>query len=75
VINQMSAAGIITQPGIMTGQLLARMDPIAAVKYQILLLFLLAGSSGLASGGVVWLAGRALADGRERLRLDRLASR
>jgi putative ABC transport system permease protein len=72
VINQMAAAGIITLPGIMTGQLLAGMDPISAVKYQILLLFLLAGSSGLASGGVVWLAGRALGDTRDRLRLDRI---
>lgn len=75
VINQMSAAGIITLPGIMTGQLIAGMDPIDAVKYQILLLFLLAGSSGLASGAVVWLAGRALGDERDRLRLDRLLPR
>jgi putative ABC transport system permease protein len=72
VINQMAAAGIITLPGIMTGQLIAGMDPINAVKYQILLLFLLAGSSGLASGGVVWLAARSLGDRRDRLRLDRL---
>lgn len=73
VINQMSAAGIITLPGIMTGQLLAGMDPLGAVEYQILLLFLLAGSSGLAAGGVVWLASRALGDDRDRLRLDLLA--
>lgn len=73
VINQMSAAGIITLPGIRTGQLLAGMDPLGAVEYQILLLFLLAGSSGLAAGGVVWLASRALGDDRDRLRLDRLA--
>jgi len=75
VINQMSAAGIITLPGIMTGQLLAGMDPLRAVEYQILLLFLLAGSSGLAAGGVVWLASRSVGDRRERLRLDRLAGR
>lgn len=72
VINQMAAAGIITLPGIMTGQLIAGMDPVSAVKYQILLLFLLAGSSGLAAGGAVWLAGRAVGDERDRLRLDRL---
>lgn len=75
VINQMSAAGIITLPGIMTGQLLAGMDPVAAVKYQILLLFLLAGSSGLASGATVWLASRAIGDARDRLRLDHLVQR
>jgi putative ABC transport system permease protein len=74
VANQMSAAGIITLPGIMTGQLLAGMDPIEAVKYQILLMFLLAGASGLASVGAALLAVRALSDDRQRLRIDRLRS-
>jgi putative ABC transport system permease protein len=73
IINQMSAAGIITLPGIMTGQLLAGMPPLDAVKYQILLLFFLAGSSGLASGGAVFFASRLIGDKRERLRLDRLS--
>jgi putative ABC transport system permease protein len=70
IINQMSAAGIITLPGIMTGQLLAGMDPMSAVKYQILLMFLLAGGSGLAAVGAVFFAGRAITDERQRLRLD-----
>jgi len=39
VINQMSAAGVITLPGIMTGQILAGMDAVEAAKYQILLCF------------------------------------
>ena len=72
IINQMSAAGIITLPGIMTGQLLAGMDPIEAVKYQILLLFLLTGAGGLASAGAVYLAARSMTDDRHRLRWDRL---
>lgn len=72
LINQMSAAGIITLPGIITGQLLAGMDPLEAVKYQILLLFLLAGAGGLAAAGAVYLAARAVTDERQRLRLDRL---
>ena len=72
IINQMSAAGIITLPGIMTGQLIAGMDPMEAVKYQILLLFLLTGASGLASAGAVYLAARSMTDERQRLRSDRL---
>jgi putative ABC transport system permease protein len=75
VINQMSAAGLITLPGIMTGQILAGMDPIDAVKYQILLMFLLSGAAGLAALVVVVLAARRLTDQRDRLRLDRLAPR
>jgi putative ABC transport system permease protein len=73
LINQMSAAGIVTLPGIMTGQILAGMDPLDAVKYQILLMFLLAGASGLVAVLVAFLAARYFTDERQRLRLDRLA--
>ena len=72
VVNQMSAAGLITLPGIMTGQIMAGMDPMEAVKYQILLMFLLAGASGLAALSIAVLALRRLTDTRQRLRLDRL---
>jgi len=72
VINQMSAAGVITLPGIMTGQILAGLDPMEAVKYQILLMFLLSGGSGLSAFVVVFGGLRRLTDERQRLRLDRL---
>lgn len=72
IINQMSAAGVVTLPGIMTGQILAGMDPLEAAKYQILLIFLLSGGSGLAAVMAVLLAARRLTDDRHRLRLDRL---
>ncbi|MBA3479873.1 MAG: iron export ABC transporter permease subunit FetB [Lautropia sp.] len=72
IINQMSAAGIITLPGMMTGQILAGMDPFEAAKYQILVLFLLAGGAGLGALGATWLAVRRVSDERDRLRLDRL---
>lgn len=72
VINSMSASGIVTLPGIMTGQILAGMDPIDAVKYQILLMFLLSGGSGLAAVATVMLGARRLTDPRHRLQLDRL---
>lgn len=74
IINQMSAAGIVTLPGIMTGQILAGLDPIEAVKYQILLMFLLTGGSGLAAVTIAYLAAWRLTDDRQRLRLDRLHS-
>ncbi len=73
IINQMSAAGLITLPGIMTGQIIAGMDPVEAVKYQILLMFLLAGASGVAALTIAFLALRRLSDDRQRLRLDRLS--
>lgn len=72
IVNQLSAAGIITLPGIMTGQLLAGMDPMAAVKYQILLMLLLTGASALAVLTVVYLSAARVMDERHRLRLERL---
>jgi putative ABC transport system permease protein len=73
VINQMSAAGIITLPGMMTGQILAGMAPLEAARYQILVLLLLAGGAGLGAIGVSYWAVARVSDARDRLRLDRLA--
>lgn len=70
IINQMSAAGIITLPGIMTGQILAGLDPLEAAKYQILLMFLLSGGSGLSALAIAYMAAWRLTDNRQRLRLD-----
>jgi putative ABC transport system permease protein len=72
IINTMSAAGIVTLPGIMTGQILAGLDPVEAVKYQLLLMFLLAGANGIAAVGAAYFAAARLTDGRDRLRVDRL---
>ena len=72
IVNQMSAAGVVTLPGIMTGQILAGAPPVEAVKYQILLMFLLAGASGVSALCIATLATRRLTDDRQRLRLDRL---
>jgi putative ABC transport system permease protein len=72
IINQMSAAGIITLPGMMTGQVLAGMAPFEAAKYQILILFLLAGGAGLGAVAATHVAVLRITDARDRLRLDRL---
>ena len=73
-INSMAAAGIVLLPGMMTGQILAGIDPVEAVKYQILVMFLIAGGTGLGLIGAVLGAARRLTDGRQRLRLDRLGT-
>jgi putative ABC transport system permease protein len=73
-INVMTAAGVITMPGIMTGQLLAGMDPLNAAKYQILLMFLIVGGNCLGAFAAVYLVIFRLTDHRDRLRLDRLRS-
>ena len=45
IINAMSATGLVALPGMMTGQILAGADPMDAVKYQLLILFLIAGGT------------------------------
>ena len=42
ILNSMATTGIVALPGMMTGQILAGADPILAVKYQILIMFLIA---------------------------------
>jgi putative ABC transport system permease protein len=74
IINSMAAAGIVSLPGMMTGQILAGAPPLEAVKYQILIMFLIAAGTGFGTMLAVWWAARRLFDERERLRLDRLAS-
>jgi putative ABC transport system permease protein len=72
IINAMSAAGLISLPGMMTGQILAGVDPTEAVKYQILIMFLLAGTTSLGALMAVLATAWRLGDDRDRLRLDRL---
>ncbi|MEL6679573.1 MAG: ABC transporter permease, partial [Pseudomonadota bacterium] len=71
-INAMSAIGLVTIPGMMTGQLLANADPLQAAKYQMLLMFLIAGVSVLGVIGAVYAMAFRLTDDRHRVRLDRL---
>jgi len=72
IVNAMAAAGVIALPGMMTGQILAGAEPVAAVKYQVLIMFLIAGGTGLGVFLSVTVAARRLSDARHRLRLDRL---
>jgi len=75
IINAMTAAGVVSLPGMMTGQILAGAPPLEAVKYQILIMFLIAACTGFGTMMAVWLASRRLFDERQRLRLDRLSER
>jgi putative ABC transport system permease protein len=73
IINSMAATGLVALPGMMTGQILAGVEPTEAVKYQLLIMFLIAGGTGLGSLAAVMGGAHRLTDGRHRLRLDRLA--
>ena len=72
MINAMAAAGVVSLPGMMTGQILAGSPPGEAVKYQILIMFLITVGAGFGTFVAVTLGARRLFDERERMRLDRL---
>lgn len=75
ILNSMAASGVVALPGMMTGQILAGADPVEATKYQILIMFLLAGATAasvvLAGVGAVFL----ITDDRHRLRGERVKLR
>ena len=73
-INSMAATGVVSLPGMMTGQILGGVPPAEAVKYQILVMFLIAGGTGLGAVTAVLGGVYRLTDGRHRLRLDRLTA-
>ncbi|AQS84682.1 MAG: ABC transporter permease [Acetobacter aceti] len=70
-LNQMSAAGLVTLPGIMTGQLLAGMSPVAASRYQIVLMSLVIFGNLAGATLAAVLTCLHLTDERGRLRLER----
>lgn len=72
IINSMAAAGIVSLPGMMTGQILAGSPPVEAVKYQILIMFLVTAGTGFGVIAVLHLISNRLFDTRERLRFERL---
>ena len=75
IINSMAAAGIVSLPGMMTGQILGGTPPIEAVKYQILIMFLIAAGTGFGVICSIWMTSRHLFDHRHRLCLDQLIFR
>ena len=72
IVNAMAVAGLVSLPGMMTGQILAGSPPLEAVKYQILIMFLISSGTGFGTMAAVWIGARRLFDDRQRLRLDRL---
>ena len=72
IINAMAAAGIVSLPGMMTGQILSGTEPVEAVKYQILIMFLVTAGTGFGVVAVLHLISKRLFDARDRLRFDQL---
>jgi putative ABC transport system permease protein len=48
-INSLFAVGLVSLPGMMTGQILSGVSPLIAVRYQIMVMCMIFGSGGLAA--------------------------
>ncbi len=49
VTNSLFAVGLVSLPGMMTGQILSGVSPLIAVRYQIMVMCMVFGASGIAS--------------------------
>ncbi len=71
-INSMLVMGLVSLPGMMTGQILQGGSPAGAVRYQIVILFMIAAGTALGVVGVVLLGYLRLTSHDHQLRLDRM---
>jgi len=58
LLNSLFAVGLVALPGMMTGQILSGVSPLVAVRYQIMVMCMLTGASGLAAAIYLLLAAR-----------------
>lgn len=72
ILNSMAATGVVSIPGMMTGQVLSGVDPTEATKYQLMITFSIAGATGLGVLMATYFSAYRLTDKRDRLRLERL---
>jgi putative ABC transport system permease protein len=57
-INGLLAVGLVALPGMMTGQILSGVSPLVAVKYQIMIMTMILGTTGLGSAIMLTLLAR-----------------
>ena len=74
-LNQMAVVGLVSLPGMMTGQVLAGQSPLQAVRYQIVIMFLIAAASGLGVVAAVVMTYRRLFSHDHRFIASKLVER
>jgi putative ABC transport system permease protein len=67
-IDSTKTVGLISLPGAMTGLILAGVSPLTAIRYQIVVMYMLLAAAALAALTAARLAGHALFDDAHRLR-------
>ena len=75
IINTMSVVGIVSIPGMMTGQILAGADPSEAAKYQIVVMFMISASTSLCCILMALLIYKRLFNAKHQLRAEMIVRR
>lgn len=75
VVNSMMVVGVVSLPGMMTGQLLSGTSPVEAVKYQIVIMFLIASATTLGTVSIMVLSYLRLFNRDHQFLYHRLAER
>lgn len=65
IINSLFAVGLVSLPGMMTGQILSGVSPLIAARYQIMVMCMIFGSAGISSALFLSLAKSGMATWRE----------
>jgi putative ABC transport system permease protein len=75
IINSMSVVGLVSLPGMMTGQIIAGNDPFGAVKYQIMVMFMIAAATSMGCILMALLVYRRVFSHHHQLRRERIVRR
>src|SRR5205814_6117752 len=67
VVDSTKVVGLISLPGAMTGLILAGVDPLTAIRYQIVVMYMLLAATALAALATARLAEHTLFDHAHRL--------
>ncbi len=62
VINALFAVGLVSLPGMMTGQILSGVSPLIAARYQIMVMLMIFSASGLSTALFLYMASRLKGD-------------
>lgn len=66
-INALMTVGLVSLPGMMSGQILAGSDPVVAIEYQIVVMLMLVASTAISSSIVVHVVRRTCFTGSSQL--------
>jgi len=58
ITNALFAVGLVSLPGMMTGQIIAGVDPLIAARYQIMVMCMMFSSAGLSAACFLYLLAR-----------------